>query len=223
MRGLVNYASVGTAWRHEWRDKAFRAEAILSFVVLCAVIRLSSLLLVYTEQRHGAHLVDPFLSNTEPIRLTWLTFSVLWLSLFFALYSLLPDPRRLAKAVQAGTLILAFRSITIYLIPLEPLATIIPLNDPLIEYFGAGQRLVKDLLFSGHTSLMFLLCFSARKTWLTVLFLIAALTVAAGVVLQHVHYSGDVFIAPFFAYTSWRITCVLHDKLGPRPVGATPV
>ena len=33
-----------------------------------------------------------------------------------------------AKAVQAGTLILIFRSITIYLIPLEPLATIIPLD-----------------------------------------------------------------------------------------------
>ena len=223
MSFFTKYTSLGAVWRHEWRDKTFRKEAVLSFVVLGAVVRLTSLALVYTEKRHGAHLPDPFLSNMEPIRLTWVTFSILWPSLFLATYSLLPDPRRLVKAIQAGALILIFRSITIYLIPLEPLETIIPLSDPLIEYFGTGERIVKDLLFSGHTSTMFLFCFSARKTWLMVFFLIGAVTVAACVVLQHVHYSGDVFIAPFFAYTSWRITCVLHDKIGSQPVEATPV
>ncbi len=40
----------------------------------------------------------------------------------------------------------------------------------------------------------------------------SAIAVALGVILQHVHYSGDVYAAPFFAYASWRIALLAHRK-----------
>jgi membrane-associated phospholipid phosphatase len=36
-------------------------------------------------------------------------------------------------------------------------------------------------------------------------FLIAAIVVGVSVLLQHVHYTIDVFVAPFFAYCSFYI------------------
>jgi hypothetical protein len=47
-------------------------------------------------------------------------------------------------------------------------------------------------------------------------FLLATAGVAGCVLAQHVHYTVDVFAAPFFTYGSW----VLAQRLGLRPRAA---
>ena len=215
--------SLGDIWKGEWRDRKFIAEFILTIILLMVAIRLGGFILAQMDLRKGAALADPFLTRFKPIDVRWVTFSVLWPSLLLGIFFLLREPQRLVMGLQAAAMILIFRTFTVYIIPLEPLPTIIPLMDPIVEYLGTGKTIVRDLLFSGHASTMFLLCVSAHRIWLRVVFLLGTVIVGMCVVLQHVHYSGDVFIAPFFAYTSWRIVCVLHDKIGPRPVEATPV
>lgn len=201
-------------WKRALKDRAFLAEIILSVIVITAVVRLCSFALVRLELRPGAMLDDPVLRLVGPLKLTWFTFSILWASVVSAIIMLLRYPRTLVIGFQAMGLILLFRTVTIYLIPLRPLNTIIPLADPLIGILGPGKIIIKDLLFSGHTSIMFLLCLSARHPWLRVVYLLGTITVGSCVVLQHVHYSGDVFIAPFFAYTSWRIVNLMHERFG---------
>jgi len=88
---------------------------------------------------------------------------------------------------------------------LNPPEKMIPLNDPVVEFFGTGQLLTKDLFFSGHTATIFLLYLLADKKLLKTFFLVSAIVVGIGVLLQHVHYSIDVFVAPFFAYCSFYI------------------
>ncbi len=94
-----------------------------------------------------------------------------------------------------------------YLTPLDSPAKQIPLHDPFIEFFVNGVTLTKDLFFSGHTSTMCILFFTAEYKWLKGFLLICILLIATFVTLQHAHYVVDVFIAPFIAFTSyWIVT-----------------
>lgn len=79
-----------------------------------------------------------------------------------------------------------------------------------LQLFGKGEILTKDLFFSGHTGTLFLLFLLVENKYLKTIFLAATILVGSAVLLQHVHYSVDVFVAPFVAYGSFRIIKVLH-------------
>jgi len=212
-----NPASMVGIWRREFKDRAFLAESLLTLLLFIAVIRICSVVLLFIEARPGVPLPDPILAHFGPIRLTWFTFSILWTSLIIGICYLLHNPRHLVMGFEAASLILLFRLITLLLVPLEAPPTIIPMADPLIVHLGTnGDLVIKDLFFSGHTSVMFLLFLAAKKNWLKSLFLLGTIAVGIGVTLQHVHYSIDVFVAPFFAYTSWRIVVRLHEVFRAR-------
>lgn len=81
----------------------------------------------------------------------------------------------------------------------------IPLIDPIAH--ADGTILVRDLFFSGHTAttfLVFLVCRCGHWHW-KILFLVVALATGAMIVVQKIHYTIDVFAAPFFVYTSHGI------------------
>ena len=158
-------------WRDCLRNRTFLAEVLFTIVLATVTLRICSFVLVRLELRPGAELDDPILRHVGPIRLTWFTFAVLWSSVFSSVYFMTRFPHVMVVGFQAAVLILFFRTVTIYLIPLRPLPTIIPLADPVVSYLGPGKLIIKDLLFSGNTSVMFLLFLAAQKTWLRVLYL----------------------------------------------------
>jgi hypothetical protein len=100
-----------------------------------------------------------------------------------------------------------------YLIPLDPPPGMVILKDPLVESFGTSATPTKDLFFSGHTSTMFLLFLTAANRNLKLLFLICTMLIGFCVILQQVHYSIDVWVAPFFAYSSYRVIFLFHGWL----------
>jgi membrane-associated phospholipid phosphatase len=97
--------------------------------------------------------------------------------------------------------------------PFNPPAGMIPLRDPFVEFFGTSMLLTKDLFFSGHTALLFLFFLMERTKLLKIIFLSSAVIVGICLLVQHVHYTIDIFAAPFFAFTSFKI--VLKLKLFP--------
>ena len=60
------------------------------------------------------------------------------------------------------------------------------------------------LFFSGHTSLPFLLFLVARDRGFRIAFLLLTLATGTCVIVQHVHYTIDVVVAPFVAYGCFR-------------------
>ncbi len=104
------------------------------------------------------------------------------------------------------------RIIAMFLIPLDSPPTSLLLADPIVQYFGTGKQLTKDLFFSGHTATMFVLLLTAISKNEKILFLIGTITVATFVILQHTHYSIDVFAAPFFAYGAYRIIRIIKQN-----------
>lgn len=200
-------------WKSFFNIKRNRNEFILTIILLAILMISFSQFLQFIEKRNGAVLPDPLLNIFSPIDLTWLTFSLIYLSIIVFLISIIKEPDKLLIAMQAYGLMVIFRTIAMYLVPLEPPETMLLLNDPFVQLFGKGEILTKDLFFSGHTATLFLLFLLTEKKTLKFIFLISTFIVGISVLLQHVHYSIDVFVAPFVAYGSYRIIKIYREKI----------
>jgi len=203
---------IKSVWQEALSDRVFRIKTLITLILLALVLFFLANFLAYNEHRQGFPLNDPFLSTFNPVDLTWLTFILIYGGLITALVFLTFHPARMLTALQSYTLIAALRIITIYFLPLNAPVQIIPLTDPFVEFFGGGTTLLRDLFFSGHTSTMFLFFLTAKSKKLKIVFLVCTFLVASFVLLQHVHYTIDVLAAPFFAYTSYRISRLINKK-----------
>jgi membrane-associated phospholipid phosphatase len=201
------------SWKSFLKDKKNLTEFVITAVIVIAVIISFSHFLNYIEQREGVVLNDPLLNAFNPIDLTWLTFALIYLSLIIFVVTTFNKPDKLLIAFQAYGLMLIFRTIAMYLTPFEAPETILLLDDPFVQFFAKGDILTKDLFFSGHTGTLFLVFLLAENKTLKIIFLILTLMVGTAVLLQHVHYSVDVFVAPFVAYGAYRIIKNLHLKI----------
>jgi hypothetical protein len=181
--------------------------------VLSATLIALPRFLAWVEIRPGVVLPDPVHEWFSPVDLTWLIFSLIYVGLIVAIASLLRRPDRLILAFQGYSLLVWFRIGAMYLVPLEPPATTIPLQDPFVQFFGSGQVLMKDLFFSGHTSTLFLLYLTAWHPALKRVFLACVITVAIAIIIHQTHYTIDVYVAPFFSYASYRIVTKLNRRL----------
>ena len=200
-------------WKSFLKDKKHLTEFIITAIIVTAVIIAFSHFLHFVEQREGVVLDDPILKTFNPINLTWLTFALIYLSLIIFIITTFNKPNKLLISFQAYGLMLIFRTIAMYLTPFEAPEKILLLDDPFVQFFAKGDILTKDLFFSGHTGTLFLIFLLAENKTLKTIFLILTLMVGTAVLLQHVHYSIDVFVAPFVAYGSYKIIKKLQTRL----------
>lgn len=175
---------------------------VVSFILVMIAF---SRFLLWVESRPGAVLDDPILRLFTPIDVSWLTFGIIYVGLIAWIGIHIPTPRVLLIGLQSYMVMVLIRMLVMWLTPLDPPVHSLPLIDHMVESIGPGQRLTKDLFFSGHTSTLVLLGLAARTRPLRIIFLGAATGVAACVLLQHAHYSVDVVIAPFIAFAAWRL------------------
>lgn len=200
------------AWRSSLSERPFRTKFIISTLLLSVALFFLAKFLDYNEERPVFSFADPFLSRFMPIDLTWFTFLLIYGALVIGLLAMAKYPKRILIAFQSYTLVSSLRLITIYFLPLNAPPHIIPMQDPFVEFFGGGETLLRDLFFSGHTATMFLLALTAKHKKLKWTFVVLTVVVAASVLAQHVHYTIDVIAAPFFAYTSYRISRLINKK-----------
>lgn len=200
-------------WKEFIREKQNKIELATTLFLLVAVLISLTNFLNFVEARPGVVLSDPILNLFNPIDLTWLTFALIYISLVTAIITLIKNPNRLLFTIQLYTLMVIVRMAAMYLLPLEPPSTMIILNDPFVEIFGTGQTLTKDLFFSGHTATLFILYLVSEKKSVKSIFLFCTIAVAVSVILQHVHYTIDVFAAVFFTYASYVILKLIRIKL----------
>lgn len=201
------------SWREFLKEKKNKIELVVAFLLLSVVISALTNFLNFVEVRKGVALPDPILNLFKPVDLTWLIFAVIYVSLIAGIISLAKNPKRLLFTVQLYTLMVAVRIVAMYLLPLEPPVKMIVLNDPFVEYFGTGQTLTKDLFFSGHTATLFILYLVSENKMMKIVFLISTIAVAISVLLQHVHYSIDVFAAVFFTYACYKLVLKFKSVL----------
>lgn len=200
------------SWKEFLKSKKNKTELVVTLILLAVVLASLANFLNFVEARQGVVLPDPILNLFNPIDLTWLIFALIYLSLIAAIAALINNPKQLMFAIQLYILMVVLRIIAMYLMPLEPPLKMITLNDPLVEFFGTGQTLTKDLFFSGHTATLFILFLVSEKKVFKIIFLLSTIAVAITVLLQHVHYTIDVFAAIFFTYACYKLIIKLRLK-----------
>jgi hypothetical protein len=211
----MTLAPVSGLWRAAWRTRNFRLRVIVTVpAVILALFALSRFLLA-VECRVGATIPDPVLRLFAPRDVTWLTFGFIYAGLILGLVVLSRYPERCVLAFQGYAIMVVFRIMAMALIPLDPPSTMLALKDPFVETFGTGTPLTKDLFFSGHTSTLFLLTLVMPTKNARRLFVVCVIGVAACVLLQHVHYSIDVFVAPFFSYAALVVARKVNSRFFP--------
>ena len=198
-------------WYHRWNDRRLLAELVLSVVLLVAALVVYSRYLAYNESRPGTVLNDPLLDLLPTADVSTAVFAIIYGAIILAIYSLLTHPRSLLLALRTYTLLILVRIVALYLTPLSPPPGMIPLYDPMAG-LGPGDILHRDLFFSGHTSTLFLLFLTAHGRLMRGLFLAGTIGVGTLVLVQHCHYSIDVFAAPFFAYGCYRMARVVRAQ-----------
>lgn len=208
--------SIAALWNAAWQRPRFRARLLFAVPFLAVMLIALATFLQWVERRPGVVVTDPVLNAFPPTDLTWLIFGLIYGGLVVALLVLVRDPDRLLFAMQSYSLMVMFRIIAMYLLPLDPPAVTIPLKDPFVQLFGTGQVLMKDLFFSGHTSTLFLLFLTARRGTWKVFFFLCTIAVAVLIIIHHAHYTVDVFIAPFVAYTAYRVVFVVNTLFDPE-------
>ncbi len=205
-------SNTAAVWKEAFAERNFGRKFIISIVFLAAVLFSLTHFLQFVEFREGVQLKDPLLNLFTPLDLTWLTFILIYGALVLAIIYLVEHPYYLLAAIQTYTIMVVFRICAMYLMPLEAPASLIPLVDPFVEFFGGGTTLKNDLFFSGHTATLFILYLTAKNKTIKIIFLWATIFVAIAVILQHVHYTIDVFIAPFVSFVSYKLMLFINKK-----------
>ena len=187
-------------WKEYFQNPKRKLETILSFLFLITALISLANFLNYVETRNGIVLPDPLLNLFQPINLTWLTFGIIYFSLLLTIFLLAKKPESILLTIQTYVLIIAVRIVMMYVVPFNPPKNMLALNDPFVQFFGTGQILTKDLFFSGHTAIMFLFYLVAKSKKIKKILIVLTIIVAASVIIQHVHYTVDVLVAPFVTY-----------------------
>jgi hypothetical protein len=211
----MTLAPVSGLWRAAWRTPGFRKRVLVTLPALAVALFGLSRFLLAVETRPGSVLSDPLLLLFAPRDVTWVTFGLIYAGIVGALVVLSRHPERCVLAFQAYVVMVLLRIIAMTLIPLDPPATMVVLKDPFVEAFGTGTTLTKDLFFSGHTSTLFLLFLVMPSKATRVVFLLCSVGVATCVLAQHAHYSIDVYVAPFFAYSACSIARAVNLRYFP--------
>ncbi len=173
--------------------------------------------LVWNEYREGFSFTDPVLTLFSPLDMTWFTFISLYGAVILTFHYLSDKPVRLMMGFQAYFFLLASRLIGMSLLPLKAPDTLIPLFDPFIAQLSQDIVLKHDLFFSGHFSVVVLLSFVVHDRTKKFIVLFLAGIMAVFILMQHVHYTIDMFVAPFFSFATWKMIKAFNTKVGFKP------
>ncbi len=208
-------------WRIAFQQRNIRLQFILTAVSYIFLFKYCRMVMVIFEQRKGIQIIDPLLTRLPVVDSSTLIFSLTYSALAIFILTNLNNPMRFIKGMQAYTLLLTMRTITIYLVPLEPPIGMIVLKDTVSNFFmnsGNGTYIVKDLFFSGHISAIMLFFLVAENKTIKIILVSLAVVIASLILLQRVHYTMDIIAAPFFSYLAIKIVAALNKQSLTIPV-----
>ncbi len=199
--------SIAEAWKITWQNRKSRSLLIIGGLVLIGILIYFPYFFAMIEQKEGSIINDALLANIPTKDLSVPIFIVLWSTSLLILIRCIQNPSMLILFLWSFILVTLSRFITIQLFPLNPPDGLIPLKDPLTNFFYGGTDMFirKDLFYSGHTSSQFLIFLTLTKKWDKRVALLSSLVIGSFVLVQHIHYTIDVLAAYIITYLIFRI------------------
>jgi len=211
MKEQINLAK--QRWKFALEDKKFRYSLVSFMLIVVIQFAFISQYQLFLETRQGVVFIDPITGNLPVWNLDIPTFIAIYSAHLLAIILALLKPEKFLQIIIGYFFVYFFRIIAQFLLPLEPPVGIIPMNDPLLVWFGDGQLITKDLFYSGHTSSTFMILLVTENFKARVYIFIALLVIVFGILIQRVHYTVDVYAAFFFTFTAYRLGLFIIKKL----------
>ena len=183
-------------WKAAYKANCFKIRLFIAIVLFAGILAVFPFFFQYIEARDGAHLNDFIVEAIHPHDVSIPIFIFIWSTTLLVAIRCVRDPNMLLLSLYCFIVLTLTRMASIYFIALNPPQGLIPLVDPLSNFFyGKTNFVTKDLFFSGHTSSQFLFFLSLKKKWDKVFALLSTVIVGSLVLVQHVHYTVDVLAA----------------------------
>ncbi len=200
------FAFIISRWKEALGMPRFRLHFFLGLFLLIAVSVLFSFFLKFIQSRVGFVINDPLIARIGPYHLCTPIQLVTYLPIGLGLAYLSVYPSLFNKFIWSFAVLLVLRALCLFFVPLEPPASFIELRDFILEstaYYG--EVITKDLFFSGHVATVFLFFILIHHPKVRMIYLLIVIALGAMLVIQHVHYTIDVIIAPLFSFAAKRI------------------
>ncbi len=149
---------------------------------------------------------DLFLDNLPTIDLTRILVEGAFLLVILVIILLLLKPKYILFSLKVVALFTITRAFFVTLTHLGIYPNEITLGDSFLDKVYVLVGMKDGFFFSGHTGMAFLLAliFWREKFW-RYFFIALSIVFGATVLLAHVHYSIDVFAAPFITYAIFKL------------------
>jgi membrane-associated phospholipid phosphatase len=201
----TTFITLRQEWQGAWHDTAFRRRVLTGLIIVIALLSTFPVFFQRIERRHGTLLSDPVLRILTPHNISIPLFIVIWAITGYSIYRAAQTPMMFLTYLWSFIFLSLFRVLTITLVPLDPPAGLIPLVDPLSNFFYGDKFVTKDLFFSGHTSSVFLLYLTIPGRTDKKFALIATFIVGFLLLVQHVHYTLDILGGFLFAWIAYKL------------------
>lgn len=189
------------SWKAALKENSFKIRLVIVALLFAAILFVFPFFFQHIEQREGLLLQDFIVDHVRPIDVSIPIFICIWGITFLMVYRCFRSPMLFLTGMYGFICLTLLRITTISLVPLNPPPGLIPLVDPISNFFyGKTNFVTKDLFFSGHTSSQFLFFLCLHKRSDKALALLSTLIVGSLVLVQHVHYTIDVLAAPPLTY-----------------------
>ncbi len=163
----------------------------------------------------GTHVGDIILDNIPAINLDFFIVQGALLSTLLVVFLFATKPRYLPFALKSLALFIIIRSFFISLTHLGINLHQITLNTNSVGFsiYDFLYNAKNDFFFSGHVgaACLFGFIFWNEKIWGVVFFVFAGIF-GISMLLAHMHYSIDVFAAPFIVYSLFIISTKLFRR-----------
>ena len=198
-----------------WANKDNLQSLLLGLVFLIFSLLVQRAADVYIVSLKVTAASDVLLSNLPTVDLDVL---IIWGTIllpFIALAFVIHKPKYLNFSLKSLALFIIIRSFLISLTHLgaDPNQLILNKNDFGFGLYNLLYNTNNDFFFSGHTGMPFLaaLVFWPNKSW-RYFFMVMSVVLGGSLLLAHIHYSIDVFAAPFMTYSIFAISKKFFSK-----------
>lgn len=194
---------VVSLWKNNWQSSDYRKKFIIGLILISFILLSLPFFYQAIEQRNGIKFNDYLLQWLPAYDLSIFVFIIIWSMTLLTFSRFRKDPNIFLTFLWGFILINLSRFVSIGLIPLNAPEDLIPIQDPISNHFYGPKFITKDLFFSGHTAAMFLMFLCLKKRIDKALALLATIIIGIAMLLQHVHYTMDVIMAPVITYFIW--------------------
>ena len=198
-----------------WTDKDNLRSLFFGLIFLVFSLLVQGIADAYISSLKATAASDVLLSNLPTVDMDFL---IIWGTIllpFIALAFVIHKPKYLNFSLKSLALFIIIRSFLISLTHLgaDPNQLILNKNDFGFGLYNLLYNTNNDFFFSGHTGMPFLaaLVFWPSKSW-RYFFIAMSVILGGSLLLAHIHYSIDVFAAPFMTYSIFAISKKIFSK-----------